>query len=393
MPLTQTHPPAWLLLEDGTCWQGQAVGALGQTFGELVFNTAMTGYQEILTDPSYKGQVVLMTYPEIGNYGINDDDDESSDAHVAGFVVRHLSAVTSSWRASGSLGAWLRNKGIIALQGVDTRAITRHVRKAGAMKCALTTQLPTDVASPAFAEAKAELLAQVIASPALADQPLVASVTTPHAFELVGTRDVATEGDYPLDTLVAVDFGMKLNILRQFRPWVRRLVVLPASATLADVQAYQPQAVFLSNGPGDPNTLPEAMALAKGLIDSRTPTFGICLGHQLLALALGLKVEKMMFGHHGGNHPVRDLELGKNLITSQNHGYCVMLSPQDEARHPIKVTHRNLNDGSVEGFRHTHLPVAAVQFHPEAAPGPHDAHYLFERFLIGLTQTPPLAVC
>jgi carbamoyl-phosphate synthase small subunit len=227
----------------------------------------------------------------------------------------------------------------------------------------------------------ATLLANVQASPPVAELPLVARVTTAQPVELVGHSPGPNQDTFALDTLVAIDFGMKRNILNQLQRWVRRIVVLPASATLADVKHYAPQAVFLSNGPGDPNALPDAHALVKALLAERMPTFGICLGHQLLALALGLRVEKMAFGHHGGNHPVWDADLKRVLITSQNHGYCVMLDDAEAERLAITVTHRNLNDGSIEGFRHQTLPVAAVQFHPEAAPGPHDAHAWFEHII------------
>lgn len=366
--------PAWLMLEDGHCWQGTAFGAPVERFGELVFNTAMTGYQEILTDPSYRGQMVLMTYPEIGNYGINTDDVESKTVHVAGFVVRRLSRSVSSWRASGSLAHWLRDHQVPGIEGIDTRAVTRHVREKGAMKCGITTRL----------DDAAAFLTRVQQSLALDQQDLVGQVTTPAVYRLPGNGDAV-----PLiNRLVVLDFGTKQNILRCLQAVVREIVVMPAHATLEQVLAEQPNVVFLSNGPGDPRALPAAIRLAQQLIERRIPTFGICLGHQLLCLALGLPVEKMTFGHHGGNHPVMDVELGLNLITSQNHGYCVTRDGLAARQDDLALTHVNLNDGSVEGFRHKHLPVAAVQFHPEAAPGPHDARYLFERFLTTLCPPP-----
>jgi carbamoyl-phosphate synthase small subunit len=375
----QLDSPAWLVLEDGRVWQGRSVGASGRcVMGELVFNTAMTGYQEILTDPSYSGQVVMMTYPEIGNYGINADDLESERIHVAGLVVRRLSPSISNWRSSGSLPHWLWNAGVVAMEGIDTRAVTRHVREAGAMKCLITT-LPEDIADmPA-------LLERLKQSPSLEEQNWVAKVTTPKAYTLPGTG--ALTGKAPLiNRLAVIDFGTKLNILRCLQSFVGELVVLPADSSFETVMATQPDMVFLSNGPGDPRTLPGPIALAQQLMIHRIPTFGICLGHQILALALGLRVEKMRFGHHGGNHPVRDEELGQIIITSQNHGYCVVLD-EGPAAQAVTLTHVNLNDGSVEGFRHTSLPVASVQFHPEAAPGPQDALYLFDRFLSRLSES------
>lgn len=369
---------AVLMLEDGSCWPGVSFGDITapMRLGELVFNTAMTGYQEILTDPSYRGQVVLMTYPEIGNYGVNEADLESKNIHAAGFVVRRLSPVTSSWRAAETLNGWMQRHGLLGIEGVDTRALTRRIRELGAMKCGITT---ADLTTP---EAQAAFLQEIKAQPSLDDQDLVGEVTTPEVYTLQGQKDSKTD-DSPwlLNRLVAVDFGMKANILRCMQTFVKDIIVVPASASYAEIAAYSPDAVFLSNGPGDPRRLTSVVELAQTLMAQGVPTFGICLGHQILSLALGLRVEKMRFGHHGGNHPVKDLELNAITITSQNHGYCVI----DENLPPeVSITHVNLNDGSVEGFRHKHLPVAAVQFHPEAAPGPHDAFYLFRRFLEGM---------
>lgn len=363
-------PKALLALEDGTLWEGRSAGAEGTTFGELVFNTAMTGYQEILTDPSYKGQVVMMTYPEIGNYGINLDDIESKAVHVAGFVVRRLSPVTSSWRAAGSLQAYLSDQGIVCIEGLDTRALTRHIREKGAMRCGLTTD----------PEVMQTLVEQVKASPSLEEQPLVSMVTTKQPYKLAGALNDG-ESSFLVKRLVAVDFGMKQNIVRCLQSFVEELIVVPASTDFATIASYQPDRVFLSNGPGDPRALPDAIAMAEALVASGLTTFGICLGHQLLSLALGLRVEKMPFGHHGGNHPVHDLEENRIAITSQNHGYCVVLDQELLDAKDLLLTHINLNDHTVEGFRHKTKPIAAVQFHPEAAPGPHDAEYLFRRFL------------
>ena len=364
--------PAWLILEDGSVWPGQSIGAQGQTTGELVFNTAMTGYQEILTDPSYRGQVVMMTYPEIGNYGMNTEDVESNGLHAAGFVVRKLSRSTSSWRAAGSLSFWLKEAGIVGIEGVDTRALTRRIREHGSLKCGITTD---GSQLDAFLE-------QVKTTASLDEQDLVGQVTPGEVMTFSGTRE---DNAYTLKRLVAVDFGMKANILRCLQTFIKDIIVVPATTSFEEIHAYNPDAVFLSNGPGDPRRLDYAIQMAKRLIDNRVPTFGICLGHQLLSLALGLQVEKMRFGHHGGNHPVLDKELNTIAITSQNHGYCVV-ETESAVMDEVDITHINLNDDSIEGFRHKKLPVSAVQFHPEAAPGPRDAQYLFERFLTTLTQ-------
>jgi carbamoyl-phosphate synthase small subunit len=367
MTHSQTSSPAWLVLENGSCYEGVSIGATGTTFGELVFNTAMTGYQEILTDPSYKGQVVLMTYPEIGNYGVNTEDIESTAVHASGFVVRQLSEINSNWRSCGSLEQWLHHWGVVGIAEIDTRAITREIRTLGAMKCGITTD-PTRLAS--FQQ-------EIQQQPTLDEQDLVFQVTTPHPYTL---HSIPDPNKACLERLVVIDFGIKQNILRCFQSRVKTLTVLPATATYDEIMALNPQAVFLSNGPGDPRRLSPMVQTLKRLMDHRMPLLGICLGHQLLSLAMGLPVEKMEFGHHGGNHPVKDVETGRIAITSQNHGYCV----QDSDPHvmqEVAVTHINLNDGSVEGVRHLTLPIFCVQFHPEAAPGPQDAFYLFDRFV------------
>ena len=364
--------PAWLVLESGHTFQGTSIGCEGTTFGELVFNTAMTGYQEILTDPSYKGQVVLMTYPEIGNYGVNTEDFESTQLHAAGFIVRRLSPSTSSCRAGGSLSAWLKQTKIVGIEGVDTRAITRLVRSQGALKCGITTDetlLPTFVAT-------------INAQPSLDDQPLVETVTTTHRYKFEAEQVVTAPEKPRLKKLVALDFGMKTNILRCLAPLVEELIVLPAFTSFEAIIAENPDAVFLSNGPGDPRSLPSVISTVQQLLAHNMPTFGICLGHQLLALAMGLPVEKMPFGHHGGNHPVKDVELNTICITSQNHGYCVQYPDATAALfQDVTITHINLNDQTIEGIRHNRLPAFSVQFHPEAAPGPHESVYLFDRFL------------
>ncbi|MFM7389846.1 MAG: glutamine-hydrolyzing carbamoyl-phosphate synthase small subunit [Vampirovibrionales bacterium] len=371
--MTQHPPtarPAWLVLENGLCYEGTSMGATGTSFGELVFNTAMTGYQEILSDPSYKGQVVLMTYPEIGNYGVNTEDMESTAVHASGFVVRELSSVSSNWRACGSLEQWLQHWNVVGIAGVDTRELTRQIRTLGSMKCGITTD----------ADRLPQLHAEVTAQPILDEQDLVFEVTTPQPYTLHGTLPVESEATYALDRMVVLDFGIKQNILRCFQQRVKELIVLPATATYTEVMSHQPQAVFLSNGPGDPRRLSGMVQTLKRLMDHRVPLLGICLGHQLLSLAMGLPVEKMEFGHHGGNHPVKDTETGRISITSQNHGYCVQAT-DPHVMQEVDITHVNLNDNTVEGVRHKHLPIFCVQFHPEAAPGPHDAFYLFDTFL------------
>jgi carbamoyl-phosphate synthase small subunit len=384
--------PAWLVLENGQAYQGTSIGCEGTTFGELVFNTAMTGYQEILTDPSYKGQMVLMTYPEIGNYGVNTEDFESAQLHAAGFIVRRLSPSTSSCRAGGSLSAWLKQSGIVGIEGVDTRAITRLIRSQGALKCGITTDANL---LPSFIES-------IQAQPSLDDQPLVATVTTSHRYRF--QAEILAGAEKPLlQKLVALDFGMKTNILRCLAPLVEELIVLPAFISFEDIMAENPDAVFLSNGPGDPRSLPSVIATVERLLAVNVPTFGICLGHQLLALAMGLPVEKMAFGHHGGNHPVKDVELNTITITAQNHGYCVQYPDKNTALYQdVTITHINLNDQTIEGIRHNHLPAFSVQFHPEAAPGPHDSMYLFKRFVqhcqqvsspSGKVETPTLVGC
>lgn len=345
------------------------MGATGTRIAELVFNTATTGYQEILTDPSYAGQIVLMTSPEMGNYGVNVDDVESHGGRVyaRGLVVRRLSKLPSSWRAEQPLDAYLKHHQLTGIEGIDTRAVTRKIRELGSMKAAITTEnTPVEA-----------VLEAINAHPGLEEQDLVNEVTTPEPYQLAGSKNVKFE-NFKLKTLAVIDLGIKQNILRQLQELVWTIYVFPAHAKKEDILACKPDAVFLSNGPGDPSILTDTIQLAKDLIGSGLPTFGICLGHQILALASGAKVEKMRFGHHGANHPVKDLETGRIVITSQNHGYAVC---EDGVSEDMVVTHVNLNDGSIEGFRHKAAPVFSVQFHPEASPGPHDAQYLFERFI------------
>ncbi len=352
---------ALLVLEDGTYFEGRSFGAVGERFGEVVFNTGMTGYQEIISDPSYKGQIVAMTCPLVGNCGVNGDDDESRSIWLEGFVVSELSRRTSNWRATGSLEDYLEERGVPGIQGVDTRALTRHIREAGAMRAVISTE-DDDVRS---------LAARAADSPGLEGRDLVREVTIAEPREREGN-----EGP-----LVAVlDFGVKQSILQQLRERGCSLKVLPASTSVDDILAVGPDGIFLSNGPGDPAAVDCAVDTIRKLMELKTlPLFGICLGHQLMGLALGARTFKLKFGHHGANHPVRDEATGKIYITSQNHGFCVDGNSLD--RRQVATTHVNLYDGTLEGIAHRSLPFFSVQFHPEAGPGPHDGRYLFDRFM------------
>lgn len=365
---------AKLALEDGTVYTGTAFGAEGEVDGEVCFNTSMTGYQEILTDPSYRGQIVVMTYPEIGNYGVNDEDFESWKPHLAGFVVRERSRRVSNWRATGDLDGFLKRFGIVGLEGIDTRALVRRIRIHGAMKGVLSTVDLDD----------ASLVAKAKASPGLVGRDLVREVLPPRAFEWreplshwakLGDR---VRKELPPDAphVVALDFGMKYNIARHLFNIGCRVTVLPGTATADDVLGYRPDGVFLSNGPGDPEPVRYAQQTIAKLL-GKVPIFGICLGHQLLALACGAKTYKLKFGHRGANQPVMNKDTGRVEITCQNHGFAV----DPETLPPyLEITHWNLNDNTVEGLRHTEVPAFSVQYHPEASAGPHDSHYLFDRF-------------
>lgn len=349
--------PCLLALEDGRTFAGINFGATGTTTGELVFNTSLTGYQEILTDPSYAGQVVTMTYPEIGNYGANNDDTESHRIYARGMVVRHLSRRHSSWRAEKSLHQFLAEQQIIGISDVDTRAITRHIRDKGAMRCAISTEIldPAELVDVALKSAQME----------------GANFT-----EEVSTREKYTMGSGDFKVAV-LDFGVKRNILNCLAAENMSLTVYPATTKASEILASNPDGIFLSNGPGDPAACTGIITEVTKMLQSRLPVFGICLGHQLTALALGARTYKLKFGHRGGNQPVKDLSTEKIEITCQNHGFAVDTDslPQD-----LELTHVNLNDHSVEGFRHKHLPIICVQYHPEASPGPHDSAYLFARF-------------
>ncbi len=378
---------AKLALEDGTVFTGAAIGADGEVDGEVCFNTSMTGYQEILTDPSYRGQIVTMTYPQIGNYGVNDADVESSRPHLAGFVVREHSRVESNFRSAGSLSDFLKHWGVVAIESIDTRALVRRLRSRGAMRGVLST-IDLDDAS---------LVAKAQASPGLVGRDLVREVmpaegctwdeTVSVWTHLKGEGGMGNGGQDPHSLfpiphskqlhVVAIDYGMKWNIPRHLADQGCRVTILPGTATAAEVLEHDPDGVFLSNGPGDPEPLEYAITTIQGLLGKK-PVFGICLGHQLLALACGAKTFKLKFGHRGANHPVQRLDDGLVEITSQNHGFAV-----DEASLPacLEVTHRSLNDQTIEGVAHRELPAFSVQYHPEASAGPHDSHYLFGRFL------------
>ena len=364
---------ALLALEDGTVFWGEPFGAQGETFGEVVFNTNLTGYQEVLTDPSYKGQIVAMTYPLIGNYGINEEDGESARPQVEGYIIKEGSRLPSNWRAQHGLAEWLQMHGVVGIQGVDTRALTRHLRTRGAMRGAISTG---DLAP-------ASLIAKVQASPGLIGRDLVCEVTCekPYTWEFGEWRwpdGYAPKAEEPRERfrVVAYDFGMKRNILRKLVNAGCDVTIVPANTSAAEVLRLNPNGIFLSNGPGDPEGVPYAIEAVRQLIGVK-PIFGICLGHQILGLAFGGKTYKLKFGHRGGNQPVMHLPTQKVEITAQNHGFAV---DTDSLPGEVEVTHLNLNDHTVEGMRHRELPIFSVQYHPEASPGPHDSWYLFEQF-------------
>jgi carbamoyl-phosphate synthase small subunit len=371
---------AILALEDGTWYQGVAAGAIGETSGEVVFNTSMTGYQEVLTDPSYAGQIVTMTAPQIGNYGVAPGDAESQSPRVAGFVMREASPLASNWRADGTLRDYLTRHHIVAIADIDTRALTRVLRNAGVMRGVIAT----GQVDPAALVEKARAI------PKMEGADLVQGVTCDSAFEWreypgrVGDADHAEFGIPPEARakrrlrVAAYDFGVKYNILRRLDAYGCDVHVFPASAPASELRKIEPDGIFLSNGPGDPAALPYAISNVRELVNADVPMFGICLGHQILGLAVGGKTFKLKFGHRGANHPVKEHQSGKVEITSQNHGFAV--DPQSLPS-DVTVTHTNLYDGTVEGFRHLTKPIFSVQYHPEASPGPHDADYLFRQFI------------
>ena len=363
--------PAVLVLRDGRVFRGRALGAVGETSGEVIFNTAMSGYQEILTDPSYRGQVVAMTYPLIGNYGINDEDVESRRVWVNGFIVKEASPTPSSWRGRMGLDDYLKSAGVVGIQGIDTRALTRHLRDHGAQD-GIVSSTGEDVA---------RLIERARGLPGLVGRDLVQEVTvdTPYTWR-EGPWDLARgyQAAPPSDCkVVAFDAGMKTNILRQLAATGCEVTVVPATTPAAAVMEMKPDGVFISNGPGDPEAVPYLVESVRTLI-GKVPVFGICLGHQIVGLAAGGRTYKLPFGHHGANHPVKDLATGKVEITSQNHGFAV--DPASVASGGWEPSHLNLNDATCEGLRHKELPVFSVQYHPEASPGPHDSNYLFDRF-------------
>jgi carbamoyl-phosphate synthase small subunit len=370
---------ALLALEDGRSFAGESFGATGTRVGEICFNTAMTGYQEVLTDPSYRGQIVAMTYPLIGNYGTNTLDQESRSPHVRGFVIEELSELPSNWRSEMSLDEYLRKWDIPGVQGIDTRALTRHLRTRGAMKACLTTEeLSLEEATRRAVEGEGVI-----------GMDYVREVSTPEIYQwdpegkLSEPWTIKNGNDDAKPTLppirfriVAYDYGIKQNILRLLRQKGFDVTVVPAATTAQEVLARNPDGIFLSNGPGDPAALPYAHEAVRGLMGKK-PIFGICLGHQVLGFAYGGSTFKLKFGHRGANQPVKDLRSGKVAITSQNHGFAV--DPKSLPEN-VELTHINLNDGTVEGMRHKDLPIFSVQYHPEAAPGPHDASYFFSQF-------------
>ncbi len=363
--------PALLVLRDGRLFRGEALGAVGETSGEVIFNTAMSGYQEILTDPSYHGQIVTMTYPLIGNYGLNEADIESRRPWVSGFVVKEASAYASSWRGRVSLDDYLRAHDIVGIRGIDTRALTRHLRDHGAQE-GIISSAESDVAA---------LRERAWRLPGLVGRDLVREVTSEQPFTWnEGVWDLArgyTAAAPVRFKVVAYDAGIKLNILRQLVSAGCEVTVVPATTPAAAVLERQPDGVFLSNGPGDPEGVPYLVEAVRQLL-GRVPVFGICLGHQIMGLAAGGRTYKLPFGHHGANHPVKDVATGRVEITSQNHGFAV--DPASVQRAGWEPTHVNLNDGTCEGLRHREWPAFCVQYHPEASPGPHDANYLFHRF-------------
>jgi carbamoyl-phosphate synthase small subunit len=352
---------AILILEDGRTFDGASFGAEGETFGEIVFNTSMSGYQEILTDPSYAGQIVAMTYPLIGNYGVNSEDVESRRPWVEGFVVREASRLASNWRSTETLDSYLKRNGIVGVEHIDTRALVRHIRDKGAMRSAISTvDLDRD-----------SLLGKVRASPPMQDRELASAVTVGEEFEFPAVGAAKYH-------IVAYDFGVKTNSLRDFAKFGCRVTVVPAETPAENVLSLEPDGIFLSNGPGDPASMKQTVAEIKKLTESGTPIFGICLGHQIIGQVFGGKTYKLKFGHRGGNQPIKNLGSGKVEIASHNHGFAVS---RESLPAEVEITHVNLNDDTIAGLRHKTLPVFSVQYHPESAPGPHDSEYLFEQFV------------
>lgn len=376
--ITNQTEPALLVLEDGTVFRGKSFGAKGTTIGEVVFNTGMTGYQEVLTDPSYRGQMVTFTYPELGNTGVNPDDEESDQPQVSGVIARNVCYSPSNYRSRSSLPDYLNHHNVIGIYGIDTRALTRILRSSGAMNGAISTEILGEK----------ELLEKVQTAPKMLGLNLVNEVTTKEVYEWSDPtaetwefRPVLAQNDPKPLTVVAIDFGIKRNILRRLASYGCRVIVVPANTTPKAIYQYNPDGIFLSNGPGDPAVVKEGIATTKALLETGTPMFGICMGHQILGLSLGAETFKLKFGHRGLNQPAGLAQTVE--ITSQNHGFAVTetsLNPQ------VEITHLNLNDRTVAGLRHKTLPVFSVQYHPEASPGPHDADYLFAQFVASMEE-------
>jgi carbamoyl-phosphate synthase small subunit len=365
--------PALLVLADGSLYQGFSFGATGTTIGEVVFNTGMTGYQEVLTDPSYRGQIVTFTYPELGNTGVNPQDDESNHPHVRGAIARNICARPSNWRSTQSLPDYLVQHGVIGIYGIDTRALTRKLRSVGAMNGVISTEILDPL----------ELLTKVQAAPSMAGQNLVQEVTTDRPYEWQEATEPVWEfcqdtvAEPARFTVVALDFGIKRNILKRLASYGCRVIVVPAHTSVEEILQHNPDGIFLSNGPGDPAAVTEGIQTTRSLLSANKPIFGICMGHQILGLSLGAETYKLKFGHRGLNHPAG---LSQQVeITSQNHGFAI--DPDSLPAATVEITHLNLNDRTVAGLRHKTLPMFSVQYHPEASPGPHDADYLFANFV------------
>jgi carbamoyl-phosphate synthase small subunit len=376
MPTSEAKP-ALLVLADGSVYRGWSTGSMKTTVGEVVFNTGITGYQEVLTDPSYCGQIVIFTYPELGNTGVNPDDEESSRPQVRGLIARNICQRPSNWRATQSLPDYLREHSIPGIYGIDTRELTRKIRSTGAMNGGISTELDED-----------ELLRQVKSAPSMAGLNLVQEVTTKDVYEWSNPTDPTWEfrpvDDLPIEeplTVVAIDFGIKRNILRRLASYGCRVIVVPADTDPQDILKYEPDGIFLSNGPGDPAAVKEGIAVTKALLEKGKPTFGICMGHQILGLSLGAETFKLKFGHRGLNQPAGLKQQVE--ITSQNHGFAIT---EDSISPEVEITHLNLNDHTVAGLKHKNLPFFSVQYHPEASPGPHDADYLFENFVKSMRE-------
>jgi len=350
---------AILALEDGTIFEGKSFGAEGEIAAEVVFNTSMSGYQEIITDPSYKGQFVCMTYPLIGNYGVNPEDVESKKPQVEGFIIKELASLRSNWRASKDLGLYLKENGVLAIEGIDTRSLTLHIREKGSLKAVLSTKDFN----------KKSLVKKANNFKGLIGQDLVKVVS------ITKKKDYNKKGKYKV---AVIDCGIKYNILRELAQRDCKLTLFPAKTKAAEIMKMKPDGIFLSNGPGDPEGAPYVAETVKQLL-GKIPVFGICLGQQILGLALGGKTYKLKFGHHGANHPVKDLKTNKIAITVQNHNFCVDIDSLD--KNDIEITHMNLNDNTLEGIKHKKFPAFSVQFHPEASPGPNDAKYIFDDFI------------